>query len=35
MMTEGIFVLSLMGGILSLMLIGAWWNRNKPPGMGM
>jgi hypothetical protein len=34
-MSEGWLVFGLIGIILGAMLIGAWWNKDKPPGMGM
>ncbi len=30
-----LFVGCVLGAIVLLMIAGAWWNRNKPPGMGM
>ena len=34
-MTLGYFVVAVFGAIAIAMIVGAWWNRNKPRGMGM
>lgn len=34
-MTLGIFVTAIAGTIGGLMLIGWWWNKDKPAGKGM
>ena len=35
MKTEATILISIFGGIVALMVIGWWWNKDKPRGKGL